>query len=453
MPIKHFHKSDLPTVDISNSDSHVGKVPSSGRFTTTAPSLSSHDPASYAVSHLTAQQDNPSLSCPQHLSSQDTASTSKTSLYLEQSDPAFLSSHDTAGAVNDTVTEAVTPAVSAVKLWDLSSQTCSSRQAAVNIESTSVKPKICQQSLLTCAGKLSPQIEPVLPFSSVENLGDLCVPAKPIIKPRFLKDMFFSLPNGSIFMDKVLPSPGVSLTEHKRFDAQYYISLYEQTAAAGVRGQYKWPENTPNYIGARVPLVHTSFNLQRWRYHLTGYHSPEIIQFLEYGFPLGLNQLPELSPALSNHGSAYQFYPWLDKFFSSGLLKGGVSGPCATVPFCDAMISPLMTADKKPSSRRAVYDATYGQYSLNNATPCEYYMGVKTVYTYPKVDDFRDIVLKCGTGCWLWKRDLARYYLQLPLDPTEFRFTGAVWRGLFFFLTALMFGLRFRMLFAGSTGT
>ena len=30
----------------------------------------------------------------------------------------------------------------------------------------------------------------------------------------------------------------------------------------------------------------------------------------------------------------------------------------------------------------------------------------------------------------------------LPVDPTEYQYKGAVWRGLFFFFSALMFGLR-----------
>ena len=119
---------------------------------------------------------------------------------------------------------------------------------------------------------------------------------------------------------------------------------------------------------------------------------------MEFGFPMGLDQVSTLNPALANHGSAYQFYPWLDKFFTTGLLRGGVTSPCGTVPYGEAMISPLMTAEKKPSSRRAVFDATYGQHSLNNATPCEYYLGVKTEYTYPKIEDFRNIILKCGVG-------------------------------------------------------
>ena len=42
----------------------------------------------------------------------------------------------------------------------------------------------------------------------------------------------------------------------------------------------------------------------------------------------------------------------------------------------------------------------------------------------------------------MWKRDLHRFFLQIPLDPTEYRNVGFVWRGLFFFFVCLMFGLR-----------
>ena len=69
-------------------------------------------------------------------------------------------------------------------------------------------------------------------------------------------------------------------------------------------------------------------------------------------------------------------------------------------------------------------------------------MGTPTVYTYPKVDDLRQIILTCGRGCYMWKRDLHRFYLQIPMDPVDFSHVGFVWRGLIFFFVCLMFGLR-----------
>ena len=330
---------------------------------------------------------------------------------------------------------------STLRLWDLSTKSMVPVKAWVPKE-PAVRSKAPKQSVLVYSETQSPPLPADLPFIDAVDLTDFSQPVKPVLKPGLLRESCFALSHDKLFIDRVLPAPAVSLVKHSEYPVSYYINLHKLTSAAGSRGQYSWPENTPNCLGACVPLSHTSFQLDAWRKHLVGYTSPELVQHLEFGFPLGLSDRPVLSPALRNHGSSYQYFPWIDRFFADGLLKGGLTGPCGAVPFDTIMVSPLMTAKKKPSSRRAVYDATYGPQSLNNATPPEHYLGENIAYTYPKVEDFQRLVLKCGQGCFLFKRDLARYYLQLPLDPPEYRFTGAVWRSLFFFFVSLMFGLR-----------
>ena len=257
-------------------------------------------------------------------------------------------------------------------------------------------------------------------FMDASDIPDPGKPAMPILKPGLLKDSVFALSKDYLFIDKVLPQPEVSLDVNPQFPVSYFVDLHKRTSAPGARGQYSWQAGTPNYLGARVPLLHTTFNLDKWREHLIGYGSPEIVQNLEFGFKLGLQDFPDLSPALRNHGSAYQYFPWLDKFFADSVQKGGVSGPCGAVPFSTVMVSPLMTATKKPSSRRAVYDASFGPYSLNKSTPAEHYLGERISFSYPRIEDFQRLILKCGQGCYMYKRDLSRYYLQLPLDPTEY---------------------------------
>ena len=100
-----------------------------------------------------------------------------------------------------------------------------------------------------------------------------------------------------------------------------------------------------------------------------------------------------------------------------------------------------MTAPKKPDSRRAVFDASFGLYSLNNNTPKDQWCETLSLYDYPKVDDFAELVVNEGRGCYIWKRDLSRFYLQIPLDPVEYPKVCFVWRNKLFFFTALMFGL------------
>ena len=342
------------------------------------------------------------------------------------------------------------PAIAASDLWDKGELSIDNRARVVTAHKQTAS-STQKKTNLEVADSLSSRIEPSLPFNSSDDMEGFTVPAKPILKPSLLNTCRFTLPSGKCFLDKVLPRPTVKMVEHSRFNAAYFIDLHNRVATAGQRGQYSWQHGTPNYLGARIPLEHTTFNLPYWREQLIGYGNVEVLQFLEYGFPLGIETSPSLSPSLANHGSAYQFYPWLDKFFAGGLIIGGVTGPCGSAPFSNPMVSPLMTAPKKPGDRRAVFDASYSLQSLNNSTPSDNYLGEKCHYTYPKIEHFQRLILICGHGCLLFKRDLARYFLQLPLDPTEFCYTGVIWRYLFFLLhSADVWSEAFRL--AGTEG-
>ena len=241
-------------------------------------------------------------------------------------------------------------------------------------------------------------------------------------------------------MDRKLPAAQVNFTPNPRFNQNYYITLSKLVSAAGPT----WGPGTPNHIGARVPLMHTDLKLDMWRKHLIGYQDIELCQYLEFGFPLGLRSDPPVSlvPATQNHGSSYQFYPWVDEFISSSVEKCFAAGPCGVQPFQDIQISPLMTSIKKPSGRRCVFDATFGEHSLNNNTPVDLYQGEPIDLSYPKIEDFRALVLKYGKGCYLWKRDLSSFFLQIPLDPADYPKVAFIWRSSIYFFLGLMFGLR-----------
>ena len=100
-----------------------------------------------------------------------------------------------------------------------------------------------------------------------------------------------------------------------------------------------------------------------------------------------------------------------------------------------------MTAPKKPSSRRTVFDATYGTCSLNNNTPSDLYLGQPMDYVYPRIEDFKRLILMKGSSCYIWKRDLSRFFLQIPLCPADYPKVMFVWRQCLYFFAGLMFGL------------
>ena len=267
-------------------------------------------------------------------------------------------------------------------------------------------------------------------------------PAEPVLKVARLAEVLVQTPFGP-FHDRVLPPSAHRVISREIYTPDYFVALHNVVAAPGIRADGScYPAFTPNFLGARVKLAHVQLKIDRWRYHLTGYEHIDIIQHLEHGFPLGLQELPDLGSSHRNHGSAYSFFPHVDKFVADEVLKGGVTGPLDKSPWWNGVVSPMMTAPKKPDSRRTVFDASFGEKSLNNSTPGDYYLGQPCIYTYPKIDDFRRMVLRCGVGCYMWKRDLSRFFLQIPLDPAEYHRVCFIWRCFFFFFVGLAFGLR-----------
>ena len=292
------------------------------------------------------------------------------------------------------------------------------------------------------AKQLEVSLLPLLPLLDDIELTALRAPAKPVIKSTYLPSKEVAIP-GATFVDKALPAPGFALVPHPKFNPSYFVALGNAVASSGYdQAGFCYPAGTPNFLGARIPLVHTSLRIDRWRQHLIGYEDAHLVQNLEYGFPLGLKELPEIESCTRNHGSSYNFFPYIDKFVVGEIQNAGLTGPFDEAPWVDLICAPLMTAPKKPDGRRAVFDATYGEKSLNNATPTDMYLGQPCVYTFPKINDFRMMILKSGKDSFMWKRDLHRYYLQLPLCPSEYHRVAFVWRGLIFFFIALMFGLR-----------
>ena len=287
--------------------------------------------------------------------------------------------------------------------------------------------------------------EPLLPLTGqdLSEINDfiLIKPVPPEIKVSSLKSSMFYLPDAKIFMDKSLPDPEPSflarITPNVMFSPDYFTGLHNLVNAPG----HGYPEGTYNYLGARICLEHTSFNIPTWKNLLADYPRKELVDFLQYGFPIGVSQEGITEPSLKNHSSSYMYFSHLDKFCIKEIAKTGLTGPFGNVPFSSYQISPMMTSFKKPSSRRPVFDASFGV-SLNKITPHDFYLDYRAEYDFPKLDHLEQMILDVGKGALLWKRDLSRYFLQLPLDPVDYKRTGFIWRQNYFFFISYMFGLR-----------
>ena len=113
--------------------------------------------------------------------------------------------------------------------------------------------------------KLSRHAE-MLPFSlTPEDLGNaLPAPAKPLLRAGSLKDRIILTPSGP-FTDKFLPAPAQPLPTRQFFTPEYFSSLHNLVAAAGIRADGStYPALNPNYMGARIRLEHVGLKIDRW---------------------------------------------------------------------------------------------------------------------------------------------------------------------------------------------
>ena len=129
-----------------------------------------------------------------------------------------------------------------------------------------------------------------------------------VVKLSSLENTYFYFqegPKSLVFVDKKLPLLDSPPVPHSRFKPQYFTGLSSLAAAKGPT----WAAFTPNHLGARIPLVHTDLVMSEWRRHLIGYEDVEICQYLEFGFPVGVDSGSnvKLVSAGRNHGSAYTF--------------------------------------------------------------------------------------------------------------------------------------------------
>ena len=255
-----------------------------------------------------------------------------------------------------------------------------------------------------------------------------------IEKPENLSPVQLCLTEQIMFTDRTLPESSYSFTENNVFNKQYFVDLHENVKRYGVH----------NYRGARIPLKHNNIKVGPFRAHLNRFSYPDIhvLQFVEYGFPLGLWSNAYLEPCVRNHSSSYSYYTYVDKFVSSEISKCGITGPFKKSPWESIMISPMMTSHKKPNSRRTVFDASFGMYSLNKNTPENCYHEMEYEFHFPKIDDLADRVAELGQNCFLWKRDLSRFFLQLKVDPLEYDKLGFIWREQLFLFVSFVWGCR-----------
>ena len=202
----------------------------------------------------------------------------------------------------------------------------------------------------------------------------------------------------------------------------------------------------PNVLGCRIP-VDSGLNIKNWRFYLKDFWDKQLVDPLEYGFPLDFDRDAPLMTTEENHASAKNFASDVQTYISEELKHGAMLGPFASKPI-QLHISPFMTREKPESKVRCtIVDLSWPQsYSVNDVIVGDEYLGSKFLLQYPSVDDIVQKLNELGPGTLMFKVDISRAFRQLKVDPGDIDLLGLK-QDAYFIDQSVLFGYRHGSIF------
>ena len=198
----------------------------------------------------------------------------------------------------------------------------------------------------------------------------------------------------------------------------------------------------PNYMQARIP-VSSQLNVNVWKNALSNYWDQQLLQLIEFGFPLDFNRNCVLNHEEGNHSSATEFPSDVDSYLQEECSFNAILGPFESNPIPGAHTSPFMTRHKPNSEcRRVIIDLSWPLgASVNAGIDKQTYLGSEFELTFPSVDDITNELKRLGRGARLYKVDVSRAFRHVKVDPGDYDLLGLHWRGAYVD-TCMPFGTR-----------
>ncbi len=176
-----------------------------------------------------------------------------------------------------------------------------------------------------------------------------------------------------------------------------------------------------NVFGLQSP-VFTHFNLEEWDARLQQYHDKEILQYLQFGWPINRDRgVPDPLKASTNHVKAVGTTGPIDEYLLKEIEKGTMVGPFTDIPFSERVgVSPINVRARpgEPNRPRIILDLSYplGE-AVNDGIPVDSYLQQGFKLTYPTTDELAERIVEVGPQCKIYKRDLAWWFHQLSVCP------------------------------------
>ena len=185
----------------------------------------------------------------------------------------------------------------------------------------------------------------------------------------------------------------------------------------------------PNFLQARLPVA-SQLHVDIWQSLLTDYWDQQLLQLLQFGFPLDFNRCCPLQQEVGNHSSADEFPSGVDAYIEEECKFGALLGPFDVNPIENAHSSPFMTRHKPNSDRRRVIiDLSWPLgTSVNSGIDKNTYLDALFTLTFPTVDDITSELIHLGHGARLYKIDVSRAFRHVKVDPGDYDLLGLHWR-------------------------
>ena len=199
----------------------------------------------------------------------------------------------------------------------------------------------------------------------------------------------------------------------------------------------------PNFEGAKITLPS---NLVFWETIIHTDEDARTVKFLRYGFPAGYEG-PVPTPSSGNHVSAINHCIDVAVYVNKELSEESMLRPFDKPPFmlwCQT--NPLLTWPKKDSVNcRVIMDLCWAlppSRSINGSTPRDTFFGQSRKIHLPSAHNLSCLIHHAGKGAYLYSKDVAHAYRQLPLNPADWPLVCFQFEGRFFNDVSLPFGLR-----------
>ena len=171
----------------------------------------------------------------------------------------------------------------------------------------------------------------------------------------------------------------------------------------------------------------------------------DLIDYIQFGFPLGYMGPISPTESVPNHPSATRFPNHIDQFISSEQEAGALIRPFTRPPFTPWVhVSPLMSRPKADSNkRRIITDLTFpNDCSVNSYIMKNSALGQVREHTLPSVANLASALKRVGEGAFLFTVDIARAYKNFYSDPLDWPLLCVRWNEAYYMDVSMPFGAR-----------